>query len=269
MKDPATYTLEDTPAAAAQIFSEHLAAAQRYAQLLATDGVVRGLIGPREAPILWTRHILNSAVVAEAIPADTRVVDIGSGAGLPGIPLALARPDLRIDLVEPLLRRTTFLEEVVAELGLTRVRVVRGRADEVIEMVGGADVVTARAVAPLGKLAVWASPLLRIGGQLAVLKGRSAGDEIAQDAEQLTAAGFKDVAVRTVGDGLPEASTTVVVGVKEREMDSGAIRTGQRQRKKPTQNTRDRREGHARTNQQARNRQGRVRQARKNGKSTS
>ena len=117
------------PEVARSVFGAGLADAERYVARLATDGVTRGLIGPREVPRLWERHVLNSAAVADAVPRDARVVDVGSGAGLPGIPLALARPDLRLTLVEPMARRVEFLEEVVAELGMPW-RVVRGRAEE-------------------------------------------------------------------------------------------------------------------------------------------
>jgi 16S rRNA (guanine527-N7)-methyltransferase len=151
--------------------------AVRYAELLASDGVVRGLIGPREAPRLWDRHLVNSALLAQLVPADATVADLGSGAGLPGMVLALARPDLRVTLVEPLLRRTTFLDEVVRELGLTTVEVVRARA----ESLHGArrfDVVTARALAPLDRLLGWAMPLVAPDGALVAMKGAGAEDEV-------------------------------------------------------------------------------------------
>jgi 16S rRNA (guanine527-N7)-methyltransferase len=202
--------VEPEPAAARAIFGDRLDLARRYVASLATDGVVRGLIGPREASRLWSRHVLNSAVVAPLIPDGARVVDVGTGAGLPGIPLAIARPDLRIDLVEPLERRTRFLSDVVAALELSRCRVVRGRAQDVIEVVGGADVVTSRAVAPLGKLVGWSAPLARPGGTLLALKGSSAGEEIERDADELRRMGVTDVSVRTVGDGLVDPVTYVV-----------------------------------------------------------
>ncbi|MEO5851801.1 MAG: 16S rRNA (guanine(527)-N(7))-methyltransferase RsmG, partial [Nocardioides sp.] len=128
--------------------SERLPLAEAYARWLAEAGAVRGLIGPREVPRLWERHLLNCGVLAEAVPPQSTVVDLGSGAGLPGIVLAIARPDLRITLVEPLLRRATFLEEVVEDLGLDDVEVVRGRADD-LHGRRTFDVVTSRAVAPL------------------------------------------------------------------------------------------------------------------------
>ena len=157
--------------------SDRLPLAEAYAALLATEGVVRGLIGPREAPRLWDRHLLNCAVLGEAIPADVSVCDIGSGAGLPGLVLAIARPDLRITLVEPLLRRTTFLEEVVDQLGLSGVTVLRGRAEEVKER-HGFDVVTSRAVAPLERLLRWSMPLVAPHGALVAMKGSSVAEEI-------------------------------------------------------------------------------------------
>jgi len=135
------------------VFGERIDLARRYVQALATDGVLRGLIGPREPARLWTRHVLNSAAASSLIESGARVVDIGSGAGLPGIPLAIARPDCIITLVEPLERRVRFLLEMVDALGLTNCRVVRGRAEEVVARCGDADVVISRAVAPLHRLA--------------------------------------------------------------------------------------------------------------------
>lgn len=167
------------PSSARALFAaDRLPLAERYAALLATDGVVRGLIGPREVPRLWDRHLVNCALLAAALPRDASVADVGSGAGLPGVVLGIARPDLRITLVEPLLRRTTFLEEVVAELELTNVTVRRDRADAVH---GAArfDVVTARAVAPLERLLGWCMPLVAPEGALVAMKGDSLEAEIA------------------------------------------------------------------------------------------
>jgi 16S rRNA (guanine527-N7)-methyltransferase len=158
--------------------------AERFAALLATAGVERGLIGPREAPRLWDRHLLNCAMLAEAIPEDAGVADLGSGAGLPGLVLAIARPDLRITLVEPLERRTVFLHEAVEMLGLSEVEVVRGRA----ESLHGRrvfDVVTSRALAPLGRLLEWSIPLVAPDGVLLAMKGRSLEDEIQAAAAEL------------------------------------------------------------------------------------
>src|SRR4051812_22656987 len=155
-----------TPEVARRAFpSDRLPLAERYVELLATEGVVRGLIGPREAPRLWDRHLVNCALLAPLLPSQATVCDIGSGAGLPGLVLAIARPDLEVTLVEPLLRRTTFLDEVVAALGLAQVTVVRGRA-EALHGVAQFDVVTSRAVAPLDRLLGWSMPLVAANGAL-------------------------------------------------------------------------------------------------------
>ncbi|MCL2780546.1 MAG: 16S rRNA (guanine(527)-N(7))-methyltransferase RsmG [Actinomycetia bacterium] len=168
--------------AARELFGARFELIARYGQLLATVGVQRGLVGPREAPRLWERHLMNCAVVGELLPRGVRVVDVGSGAGLPGIVLACARPDLRMDLVEPMQRRVEFLEQAVAELGLGEaVRVVRGRAEdpEVRRAVGRARWATARAVAPLVRLVGWVMPLLAPGGVLLAIKGARAAQELA------------------------------------------------------------------------------------------
>jgi 16S rRNA (guanine527-N7)-methyltransferase len=204
------------PAAARSVFGERLPLARRYAVLLARDGVSRGLIGPREAERLWERHLLNSAILADVVPRGCRVVDVGSGAGLPGIPLALRRADLRVDLVEPMLRRTDFLNEVVAGLDLRdRVRVIRGRADEatVRQQIGGADRVTARAVAPLDRLVKWCLPLVAPGGALLALKGARAVEEVAEHADALHRLGAGDVTVQRLGEEvLAEPTWVVIVG---------------------------------------------------------
>lgn len=152
---------------------------ERYADLLATAGSERGIIGPREVPRIWGRHLINCAVVAEPgglVPPGASVIDVGSGGGLPGLVWAICRPDLSVVLLEPLLRRTSFLAEAVAGLGIRNVEVVRGRAEE---YAGSADIVTARAVAPLDRLAAWCLPLVRAGGALLALKGASVAEEIA------------------------------------------------------------------------------------------
>ncbi len=224
-------TAPPPPAAAERVFGDRLGLAQRYADLLAGPGVQRGLIGPREVDRLWDRHILNSAAVAELIGPGARVVDIGSGAGLPGIPMAIARPDLRITLVEPMLRRTEFLDEVAATLAMP-VEVVRGRAEEpgVRAKVAGADAVTSRAVASLDKLARWCMPLLRPGGQMLAMKGERAEDEVAEAARRLASLGAKDVRVVRCGVSYSSPAVTVVIAVRgeRKPARSRAIRTTER-----------------------------------------
>jgi 16S rRNA (guanine527-N7)-methyltransferase len=202
--------LPPAPEAAREIFGERYAHAVRYAELLADAGVRRGLIGPREVPRLWERHLLNCAVLSEVIPQGVSVCDVGSGAGLPGIPLALTRPDLSIMLLEPLLRRTTFLEEVVRLLGLTKVTVVRGRAEEMVGKLPAVDVVTARAVAPLDRLAGWGLPLLRPHGEMAVLKGDTAEEELKAARAALSRLGAVETSVVQVGEGIVNPLSTVV-----------------------------------------------------------
>lgn len=206
------------PIAAERIFGERLGLAERYAQWLASAGTERGLIGPREVPRIWDRHILNSAVLQEVIDEGVRLVDVGSGAGLPGIPLAIARPDLKVQLLEPLLRRTVFLEEVVADLGLDNVEVVRGRAEDrdAMERVGGADVVTSRAVAPLGKLTRWSLPLVKKGGSMRALKGASVTEELVRDAKEIKRAGGGKGSVTTVGMDVLDEPTHVVIIEREK-----------------------------------------------------
>lgn len=187
-----------------------LARAEAYADLLATAGVERGLIGPREAPRLWDRHLLNCAVLGELVPQGVTVADVGSGAGLPGLALAIARPDLRVTLIEPLLRRTNFLEEVVATLGLEdQVTVVRGRAEELGEGVVF-HTVTARAVAPLGRLARWCLPLVAPEGELVAMKGASAAAEVAEAESVLRQLGCWPVSVAELGAEILDEPTWAV-----------------------------------------------------------
>jgi 16S rRNA (guanine527-N7)-methyltransferase len=201
------------PEAAAAVFGAGVEAAERYAEFLVTAGVERGLIGPREADRIWDRHILNSAAISELIDDGVRVADVGSGAGLPGIPLAIARPDLTVVLVEPLLRRATFLSEVVAMLGLTSVTVVRGRAEEraVLQEHHDFDVVTSRAVAPLDKLTKWSLPLLRPDGVMAALKGDRAEAELDEHQQAMTSLGAVDARVMKCGVTYLTPPATVVV----------------------------------------------------------
>lgn len=182
----------------------------RYVDMLATAGVERGLIGPREVGRLWERHILNCVVLEQLIPMNCTVADVGSGAGLPGIVLALVRPDLRVTLVEPLLRRATFLTEAIDELGLaSTVDVLRVRAEEY----RGSPfmIVTARAVAPLDRLAALAFPLLTTRGRLLAVKGRRAHDELEEHRPALARLGAGRVEVVSVGAPALAEPTTVVV----------------------------------------------------------
>lgn len=199
------------PPAATLVFGDRLATAQRYADLLADAGVERGLIGPREVDRIWERHILNSAAVGELIESGEHVLDIGSGAGLPGLPLAIARPDLAVTLVEPMLRRSDFLTEAVAALGLDTA-VFRARAEDPSARaeLGGADVVTSRAVADLLKLARWSLPLLRPGGRMLALKGERADAEVAEHAAALARLGAVHVEVVRCGGEYLSPPTTVV-----------------------------------------------------------
>jgi 16S rRNA (guanine527-N7)-methyltransferase len=231
---------ESLEAAARVLFRDRLPLACRYADLLAVDGVVRGLIGPREVPRLWDRHLLNCAALTEIIPYDPpglTIVDVGTGAGLPGIVLAMARPDLRIVLVEPLARRTTFLTEAVADLGLdAQVDVVRGRADEV--PLSPVEIVTARAVAPLDRLAAWCLPLVAVGGRLLALKGASAADEVAAHRDEIERLGGGAPVVRQCGVELLDPPTTVVEITRERSVPPSGkgspARPAARSRRDPT-----------------------------------
>ncbi|PWF87601.1 16S rRNA (guanine(527)-N(7))-methyltransferase RsmG [Kocuria rosea] len=196
--------------AAERLFGERLPLAERYLAHLASSGIVRGLIGPREVPRLWSRHVLNCAVVEELIATGARVADVGSGAGLPGLCLALARPDLQITLIEPLERRVQWLDEVVADLGLTNVRVLRARAEQARDEVGEVDVVTARAVSALVGLVDITLPLLRGTGELLALKGRSAADEVRKAQKKLDRLGARSTEIVPAGADLLEEPTTVV-----------------------------------------------------------
>ncbi|RKN14679.1 16S rRNA (guanine(527)-N(7))-methyltransferase RsmG [Micromonospora musae] len=233
--DPTVAVLPvDLAGAARTLFGDRLDIAAAYAELLATDGVVRGLIGPREAPRIWDRHLLNCAAVAERIPEGVEVLDVGSGAGLPGIVLAIARPDLAVTLVEPLARRTSFLIEAVERLGLGgTVRVFRGRAEEAATGSTGlaplrADVVTARAVAPLDRLAAWCLPLAVPNGRLVALKGASAAEEIAEHAAAVAKLGGGEPAVHRCGVGVIDPPTTVVEVVRERLVGRARAAAGKR-----------------------------------------
>ncbi len=197
------------PREAREVFAGRLDMASRYAEILATDGVVRGLIGPRETPRLWDRHLLNCAVLEEVIAPGATVCDIGSGAGLPGIVLAIVRADLTVTLVEPLLRRTTFLAEVVDELGLDNVSVVRARADA-LHGAERFDVVTSRAVAALPRLLDWSLPLVSPTGEVVALKGSNVGSEVAEAEVVLRARGCAPARVVQLGQGRVSEPTWAV-----------------------------------------------------------
>ena len=196
-------------AVAADVFGDRLEKAREYAEFLATEGVARGLIGPRETTRLWDRHLLNSAFVAELLPDRGELVDIGSGAGLPGVVLALLRPSFRVILLESMLRRCVFLEECVARLGLENVQVVRARAEDMAGVIR-ADVVIARAVAPLDRLAGWAAGLLRPGGEILAIKGQSAAEELAAAKPVLSRLDVRSAEVLHAGRGRVVTATTVI-----------------------------------------------------------
>jgi 16S rRNA (guanine527-N7)-methyltransferase len=232
--------LPPAPEQARDVFGDRYADAVRYAELLAEAGVQRGLIGPREVPRLWERHLLNCAVLSEVVPEGVTVCDVGSGAGLPGIPLALVREDLKITLLEPLLRRTNFLTEVVELLGLDHVTVVRGRAEEVLGTLQPVHVVTARAVAPLDRLAAWGIPLLRPYGEMLALKGDTAEEELKSAASALSKLGAAETSVLHVGEGVVDPLSTVVRvvvgespgGVRFAAKRAKAARTGRARRRR-------------------------------------
>ncbi|MER6533088.1 16S rRNA (guanine(527)-N(7))-methyltransferase RsmG [Streptomyces sp900105755] len=232
--------LPPAPEQAREVFGERFGDAVRYAELLAEAGVQRGLIGPREVPRLWERHLLNCAVLSEAVPEGVTVCDVGSGAGLPGIPLALVREDLNITLLEPLLRRTNFLTEVVELLGLDHVTVVRGRAEEVMGKLPPVHVVTARAVAPLDRLATWGVPLLRPYGEMLALKGDTAEEELKAAATALSKLGAVSTSILHVGAGVVDPLSTVVRvevgespgGVRFAAKRAKAARTGRARRRR-------------------------------------
>ena len=232
--------LPPAPEQAREVFGDRFDDAVRYAELLAEAGVQRGLIGPREVPRLWERHLLNCAVLSEVVPEGVTVCDVGSGAGLPGIPLALVREDLKITLLEPLLRRTTFLTEVVEMLGLDHVTVVRGRAEEVMGKLTPVHVVTARAVAPLDRLATWGVPLLRPYGEMLALKGDTAEEELKAAGTALSKLGAVETSILHVGEGVVDPLSTVVRvevgespgGVRFAAKRAKAARTGRTRRRR-------------------------------------
>lgn len=207
--DPVPTLTSSERGAAETLFAERLPEAERYVQHLCTTGITHGLLGPREVPRMWSRHVLNSAVLAPELPAAGTVADVGAGAGLPGLALALARQDVDFILIEPMERRVDWLDTVVRDLGLGNVQVIRARAEEVSDEVM-ADVVTARAVSALKKLIPLTSPLMADDGQLMLIKGRSAADEISAASKQIRKARLSEPRIRLLGEGLLDEATTVV-----------------------------------------------------------
>lgn len=219
--------VEEPPESVKHLFGEVFPEVNHFAQILRDEGEVRGLIGPRELPRLWSRHLVNSAAVLDFIPAQVAVVDIGSGAGFPGIVIAICRSDLEVHLVEPMRRRFEWLCDVADEIGLDNVSIHNARAEE-LRGQGMADVVTARAVANLKKLLPLAMPLIVPGGRLLALKGRRAYEEV-KDARPVFALHSVDsVRVHEVPSPMEDESTMVVELMRARDQRAG--RRGQQSR---------------------------------------
>jgi 16S rRNA (guanine527-N7)-methyltransferase len=216
------------PPGAAAVFGDAMPAAERYAWLLAGPGVERGLVGPAEAERVWDRHLMNCAAVVELVPPDCTVADIGSGAGLPGLVVAMLRPRASVTLVESMARRAAFLEECRSGLKLANVQIVRGRAEELAGQLA-VDVVTARAVAPLDRLAGLCLGLLRPGGLALAIKGASAELELTRARPALSRLGVRDARVVDVG-GAGGAATARVVLFSAPRRRPGAGRPQQRSR---------------------------------------
>ena len=203
------YTPEVEPKEAQEVFGEYIGQARQYFDLLARDGDLLGLIGPRELPKLWSRHILNSAVVADLVEDGQVVADVGSGAGFPGIPMAILRPKVKFVLIEPMERRANWLADVVVPtLGLENVKVLRGRAEEA--PLRNYDVTTARAVSALPKLLRMLVPLTAPGGQVLAMKGSKAQDEIEESKSLAKKLKLESFEIVTVGEKLLIDPTTVV-----------------------------------------------------------
>lgn len=196
--------------AARQYFGDRQKLAERFVEHLCTTGIEHGLLGPREVPRMWSRHLLNCAALAPELPPGGDIADVGSGAGLPGIALAIARPDCHVTMVEPMERRIQWMDTVAKDLGLENVELIRARAEEVTDEVM-ADVVTARAVSSLKTLIPMTAPLMAEDARLMLLKGRSAQDEIAAAHKVIQKHKLARPAVHTLGDGVLETPTTVVV----------------------------------------------------------
>lgn len=198
----------EAPDAARKYLGDQFDLMSRYVGHLATSAISHGLIGPRERDSLWTRHVLNCAVVGEVIDPGSSVIDVGSGAGLPGLVLGISRPDLQVTLVEPLLRRSTWLSTVIEDLGLSNVGVRRDRAEAVQDL--RAEVVTSRAVARLDRLTQWCAPLVAPNGRVIAIKGASAGEEFDETRASLEALGLVDAQIAQCGVGVVDPPTTVV-----------------------------------------------------------
>ncbi len=222
MPDGDGQVVASAEAVAAEMFGSALPQAQKYAELLTGSGVDRGVVGPAEAERIWDRHLLNCGVVARLIPGKASVLDLGSGAGLPGIVLAILLPGVRVTLLEPLARRVDFLTECVAELGLSNAEVVRGRAEDLAGHTL-ADVVTSRAVAPLDKLAGLSLGLARPGGRILAIKGASAATELAKARPILARLGVTDARVVHAGSAGGGAAATVVTFTAPEHRTSGAV----------------------------------------------
>jgi 16S rRNA (guanine527-N7)-methyltransferase len=207
---------EQEPSATKEIFGEHIDLARAYTDRLAKDSETFGLLGPRELPRIWGRHVINSALLAELVPAGSKVADIGSGAGLPGIPMAIAKPDAHFTLIEPMERRSGWLQSVVQDLGIKNIEVIRARAEEVQRT--DFDIATARAVAALDKLLKLLTPLIRgsEGKTVLAMKGSRAPEEIMEAKKRLELLGFDTPEIITLGEGrAPETATVVRIKLKQ------------------------------------------------------
>jgi len=202
---------EQEPAAAASLFGDRIELARQFTRNLADQGEERGLIGPLELPRLWSRHILNCVIVAPLVRPGL-VGDVGSGAGLPGLVLAIARPDVSFALIEPMERRVAWLSEQVDELGLSNVTVVRARAEDA-RLDGPLDQVTARAVSAFRKLLPLTAPLVRDGGELVLMKGAAASSEVEAAAKEIRKFAVHDIEVLTLGEGVLDEVTRVIRAV--------------------------------------------------------
>ena len=207
---------EREPAAATDIFGGQLDLARAYTDRLAKDSETFGLLGPRELPRIWGRHVINSALLSDLVPAGSKVADIGSGAGLPGLPMAIAKPDAHFTLIEPMERRSNWLQQVISDLGINNVDVIRSRAEEVQRT--DFDIATARAVAALDKLLRLLTPLIRgsEGKTVLAMKGSRAPEEIIDAKSRLDLLGFDEPEIITLGQGrAPETATVVRIKLKQ------------------------------------------------------